>query len=137
PRGGPRPSAPSTRSRRRGWRPWPGGPARRRAWGSTSGPSWRSSVGSAPVMSAVRAKVDRFVDELSVVLVELGSAAKTPPVPAERLRHDCAIEAFGIACSVLAGDGRLSDDELWELAAGFGTHLEGQIGGATPADIRT
>jgi Holliday junction resolvasome RuvABC ATP-dependent DNA helicase subunit len=88
-------------------------------------------------MSAVRAKVNRFVDELSTVLVGLGSAAGESPVPPDRLRHDCAIEAFGIACGVLAGDGRQSDDELWELAAGFGTHLDGEIGGATPADIRT
>ena len=88
-------------------------------------------------MSAVRAKVNRFVDELSAVLVGLGSAAGVSPVPPERLRHDCAIEAFGIACGVLGGDGRHSDDELWELAAGFGTHLDGQIGGATPAEIRT
>ena len=88
-------------------------------------------------MSAVRAKVDRFVDELSAVLVGLGAGSAEQQVPADRLRHDCAIEAFGIACGVLAGDGRQSDDELWELAAGFGTHLEGQIGGATPTDIRT
>jgi adenylate kinase family enzyme len=88
-------------------------------------------------MSAVRAKVNRFVDELSAVLVGLGTGPVAEQLPADRLRHDCAIEAFGIACGVLAGDGRLSDDELWELAAGFGTHLEGQIGGATPGDIRT
>ena len=57
-------------------------------------------------------------------------------MPPERLRHDCALDAFGIAGAVLAADGRQSDDELWELAAAFGPHLETQIAGATPADIR-
>jgi adenylate kinase family enzyme len=83
-------------------------------------------------VAPLREEVDAFVDQLSAVLVGLG----TQPVPPDRLRHDCALDAFGIAGAVLAADGRLSDDELWELAASFGPHLDTQIGGATPADIR-
>lgn len=83
-------------------------------------------------MATLKEEVDAFVDQLGAILVGLGTQA----VPADRLRHDCAIDAFGIAGAVLAADGRQSDDELWELAAAFRPHLETQIGGATPADIR-
>jgi Cdc6-like AAA superfamily ATPase len=83
-------------------------------------------------MGALRHEVDAFVESLSDVLIGLG----TTTVPAEQLRHDCTIEAFGIACAVLATDGRQTDDELWELIAAFGPHLDTQLGGAAPADVR-
>ena len=83
-------------------------------------------------MAALKDEVDAFVEQLSAVLVGLG----TQQVPADQLRHDCALDAFAIAAAIVASDGRQSDDELWELAAAFGPHLDTQIGGATPADIR-
>jgi len=83
-------------------------------------------------MGSLRDEVDAFIDTLSAVLVGLG----TQRITAEQLRHDCAIEAFGVACAVLASDGRQTDDELWELISGFGPHLDTQIGGATPSDVR-
>lgn len=83
-------------------------------------------------MAPLQEEVDAFVDQLAAVLVGLG----TEKVPAEKLRKDCALDAFGIAAAIVAADGRQSDDELWELAAVFGPHLDLQIAGATPADIR-
>jgi hypothetical protein len=83
-------------------------------------------------VQSLRVEVDGFIDAVSAVLVGLG----TQRVSAERLRHDAAIEAFGIACAVLAADGRQTDDELWELVSAFGPHLDTQLGGATPGDVR-
>jgi hypothetical protein len=83
-------------------------------------------------MAPLREEVDAFVEQVSSVLAGLGTAG----LPADRLRHDCALDAFGVAAAVVAADGRLTDDELWELAGAFGPHLDNQIGGATPADIR-
>lgn len=83
-------------------------------------------------MATLADEVGAFVEQLSAALIGLG----TQQVPAEQLRHDCALDAFGIAAAIIAADGRQSDDELWELAAVFGPHLDVQIGGATPADIR-
>jgi Cdc6-like AAA superfamily ATPase len=83
-------------------------------------------------MGSLRSEVDGFVETVSGLLIGLGTQKVTP----EQLRHDCAIEAFGIACAVLASDGRQTDDELWDLIAAFGPHLDTQIGGATPGDVR-
>jgi hypothetical protein len=57
-------------------------------------------------------------------------------VRSDRLRQDVALEAFNLACGVLCGDGRLTDDELRELLAAFGPHLETQLGFATPQALR-
>jgi hypothetical protein len=46
------------------------------------------------------------------------------------------LEAFSLACGFLAADGRQSDDELWALIGAFGPHLDTELGGATPADVR-
>ena len=83
-------------------------------------------------MAPLHDEVDAFVEQLSAILIGLGTEAVAPA----KLRHDCALDAFGVAAAIIAADGRQSDDELWELAAVFGPHLDVQIGGATPSDIR-
>ena len=76
--------------------------------------------------------VNRFADALTPVLVGLAK----PPADAAKLRKDSVLEAFALACGFVAADGRQSDDELWELVAAFGPHLDTQLGGATPDDVR-
>jgi len=76
--------------------------------------------------------VTRFADDLTPVLVGLAR----PPADAAKLRTDAVLEAFALACAFIAADGRQTDDELWELVAAFGPHLDTQIGGATPNDVR-
>lgn len=76
--------------------------------------------------------VTRFADDLTPVLVGLAK----PPADASKLRTDAVLEAFSLACGFIAADHRQSDDELWELIAAFGPHLDTQIGGATPNDVR-
>jgi hypothetical protein len=76
--------------------------------------------------------VERFADDLTPVLVRLAK----PPADATKLRNDAVLEAFTLACGFVAADGRLTDDELWELIAAFGPHLDTQLGGATPGDVR-
>jgi hypothetical protein len=90
------------------------------------------SLGFTSTMGSLRSEVEAFIDTISGVLVALGTEKVAP----DQLRQDCAVEAFGIACAVLAADGRQTDDELWELIAAFGPHLDAQIGGATPSDVR-
>jgi Holliday junction resolvasome RuvABC ATP-dependent DNA helicase subunit len=83
-------------------------------------------------MASLREEVDAFIEAVAGVLGGLGTDAVAP----DQLRHDCAIEAFGIACAVLASDGRQTDDELWDLISAFGPHLDTQLGGASPSDVR-
>jgi hypothetical protein len=83
-------------------------------------------------MSDLARAVERFADALAPVLVGLSK----PPAPIERLRHDVIVEAFALACGFVAADGRQTDDELWELIAAFGPHLDTELGGAAPADVR-
>jgi hypothetical protein len=83
-------------------------------------------------MGEVARAVERFADSLSPVLVGLSK----PPAQIEKLRHDVILEAFSLACGFLAADGRQTDDELWELIAAFGPHLDTELGGAAPADVR-
>jgi hypothetical protein len=77
--------------------------------------------------------VGRFVDAVAPLLVELSHDAGVDPA---RLRHDTVLEAFNLCAGFLAGDGRASDDELWELLAAFGPLLETRLAGTTPRDLR-
>ncbi|MBA2281017.1 MAG: AAA family ATPase [Acidimicrobiia bacterium] len=83
-------------------------------------------------MAGLQDATTSFVDALTPVLERLAP----PPTTARQLRRDVVLEAFNLACGFLAADGRQTDDELWELAAAFGPHLDSEIGGATPTDIR-
>jgi Cdc6-like AAA superfamily ATPase len=83
-------------------------------------------------MADLTQAVARFADALTPVLVGLAK----PPADAAKLRNDAVLEAFTLACGFLAADGRQSDDELWELVGAFGPHLDNQLGGATPAEVR-
>ena len=55
--------------------------------------------------------------------------AKPPAPTPSKLRHDVILEAFTLACGFLAADGRQTDDELWDLIAAFGPHLDTELGG--------
>ena len=57
-------------------------------------------------------------------------------VRSDRVEQDAALEAFNLTCGMLAADGRVSDDELWELLAAFGPVLDTQLAGATPQALR-
>ena len=83
-------------------------------------------------MSDLARAVERFSDALAPVLVGLSK----PPAQIERLRHDVIVEAFALACGFLNADGRQTDDELWELIAAFGPHLDTELGGAAPGEVR-
>ena len=83
-------------------------------------------------MGDLRSAVVGFADDLAPVLLGLAK----PPADAVKLRNDAVLEAFTLACGFLGADGRQTDDELWELIAAFGPHLDTQLGGANPADVR-
>jgi hypothetical protein len=83
-------------------------------------------------VGALAQAVARFADDMTPVLVGLAK----PPADAEKLRNDAILEAFTVACGFLAADTRQTDDELWDLVAAFGPHLDTQLGGATPGDVR-
>ena len=76
----------------------------------------------------------RFVDAVAAALEDLGS--EVAGVDPGRWRHDATLEAFNLACGLVAIDHRMSDDELWELLAAFGPLLDTQLGGATPDGLR-
>lgn len=77
----------------------------------------------------------RFIDAVSAAL-EAVSAGVSGVRPA-RWRHDAALEAFNLACGLVAIDGRVSDDELWELLGAFGPLLDTRLAGATPDALRS
>jgi hypothetical protein len=76
----------------------------------------------------------RFVDAVAAALEDLG--AEVAGVDPGRWRHDATLEAFNLACGLVAIDHRISDDELWELLGAFGPLLDTQLGGATPDALR-
>lgn len=83
----------------------------------------------------------RFVDEVGHALAEVSAGLTTDDaakaaVSDERWHHDAALEAFNLVCSLVALDGRLSDDELWALLGAFGPRLETRLAGATPSALR-
>ena len=51
-------------------------------------------------------------------------------------RQDAALEAFNLACGLVAIDHRISDDELWAIMGAFGPFLQTRLAGTTPADLR-
>jgi len=77
----------------------------------------------------------RFIDAVSGALEAV--SAGLPGVRPDRWRHDAALEAFNLACGLVAIDGRVSDDELWELLGAFGPLLEARLAGATPDALRS
>jgi hypothetical protein len=80
--------------------------------------------------------VRRFVDRVTPLLTELGKGAAASGLNVGRMQHDAVLEAFNVSCGLLAGDGRQSDDELWELMAAFGPLLETPLAGSTPDELR-
>lgn len=76
----------------------------------------------------------RFVDRVAAALESLNQVG--PHVDADRWRHDAALEAFNLVCGLVAIDGRVTDDELWEVLAAFGPLLETRLAGATPDALR-
>ena len=77
----------------------------------------------------------RFIDDVSGSLAEVG--AGIGDVPADRWRQDAALEAFNLVCGLVGLDGRVTDDELWEVLGAFGPLLEARLAGATPAALRS
>lgn len=76
----------------------------------------------------------RFVDTVTASLQEVG--AGLTDVPSHKLAHDVVLEAFNLTCGLVTMDGRVSDDELWEVLGAFGPLLETRLAGATPAALR-
>ena len=76
----------------------------------------------------------RFIDVVAGALAEI-SAGVTGVEPAQWSR-DAALEAFNLVCGLVGIDGRVSDDELWEVLAAFGPLLEARLAGATPDALR-
>lgn len=77
----------------------------------------------------------RFVDTVTASLQEVG--AGLTDVPSHKLAHDVVLEAFNLTCGLVSMDGRVSDDELWEVLGAFGPLLETRLAGATPAALRS
>ena len=119
------------------WTPWRRaagrlGPAAqlgdRRRW------PWAASLGFDLVMGSLRAEVDAFIDDVSTVLVGLGTGRPPrgrPRAAPPRLRH----RGLRDRCAVLASDGRQTDDELWELSRRSAPPRT-QLGGRPPPDVR-
>jgi ATPase family associated with various cellular activities (AAA)/AAA lid domain len=76
----------------------------------------------------------RFIDDVSGALEAV--SRELTSVPADRLRHDVALEAFNLVCGLVPLDRRISDDELWEVLGAFGPVLDTQLAGATPDALR-
>ncbi len=76
--------------------------------------------------------VRRFTKNVGNVLRD---AADGTTVEIDELRDNATIEAFNLSCAIIDADGRQTDDELWALAASFGS--AGLLPGATsPTDLR-
>ena len=78
--------------------------------------------------------VDRFVDELTPVLVDV--TRDLPDMDAERLRQDVTLEAFNLAAGFIDADGLHTDDELWGFIGAFAARLDTDLVNATPLDVR-
>lgn len=88
-------------------------------------------------MAPVRAFVEAVGHALTEVSAGIASGdAARRAVSEERWRHDAALEAFNLVCSLVALDGRSTDDELWALLGAFGPRLETRLAGATPEALR-
>jgi Holliday junction resolvasome RuvABC ATP-dependent DNA helicase subunit len=78
--------------------------------------------------------VRQFVDEITAVLVDLGTRVSAPNSSA--LRRDAALEAQAIAACVLASDGRYSDTELRAFASALSPWFD-SLRGTTPQQLRS
>ena len=76
----------------------------------------------------------RFVDSVTPALEAV--SREVSGVPADKLRQDVTLEAFNLVCGLVTLDGRVTDDELWEVLAAFGPVLDTQLGGASPDALR-
>jgi Cdc6-like AAA superfamily ATPase len=76
----------------------------------------------------------RFAQAVADALLQVSDGVDG--VRSERFEQDATLEAFNLTCGLLAADGRVSDDELWELLAAFGPQLDTQLSGATPDALR-
>jgi len=76
----------------------------------------------------------RFIDVVTASFEAL--SADVEGVRPDRWRHDATLEAFNLVCGLVAIDGRLSDDELWEVLGAFGPLLKTRLAGATPDALR-
>jgi AAA+ superfamily predicted ATPase len=86
-------------------------------------------------MTSVLAEpVRQFVDEITAVLVDLGTRVSAPDAGA--LQRDAALEAQAIAASVIASDGRYSDTELRAFASALAPWFDSLLG-TTPQQLRT
>jgi hypothetical protein len=77
--------------------------------------------------------VRQFVDEITTVLVDLGTRVRAPN--ARALERDAALEAQAIAASVIASDGRYSDTELRAFASALAPWFD-SLRGVTPQELR-
>ena len=79
---------------------------------------------------AVAEVVDAFVADVGAALATLSPPDATGPDP-------CLVEAMSIVCAFIDVDGRHTDNELWALAAVFGSRLgDLDLAGARPSDLR-
>jgi Cdc6-like AAA superfamily ATPase len=78
--------------------------------------------------------VRHFVEEITDVLVDLGTRAGAPAAGA--LQRDAALEAQAIAASVIASDGRYSDTELRAFASALAPWFD-SLRGVTPQQLRS
>ena len=76
----------------------------------------------------------RFIEATRQSLEAIGAGVKG--VQVDKLHQDAALEAFNLACGLVAIDRRTTDDELWEVMAAFGPLLETRLAGATPTALR-
>jgi len=92
---------------------------------------------SEALVEPVRAFVEAVGHALTEVSAGIASSdAARRAISEERWRHDAALEAFNLVCSLVALDGRSTDDELWALLGAFGPRLETRLAGATPDALR-
>ena len=76
----------------------------------------------------------RFIEATRQSLEAISAGVKG--VRVDKLHHDATLEAFNLACGLVAIDHRTTDDELWEVMAAFGPLLETRLAGATPSALR-
>ena len=76
----------------------------------------------------------RFIEVATTALELLGDGMAG--VGPGTWRQDAALEAFNLACGLVAVDHQSSDDELWAIMAAFGPLLETRLAGTTPDALR-
>jgi Holliday junction resolvasome RuvABC ATP-dependent DNA helicase subunit len=89
--------------------------------------------GSPSVPNVLAEPVRQFVDDITAVLVDLGTRVSAPTAAA--LQRDAALEAQAIAAAVIASDGRYSDTELRAFASALSPWFDA-LRGVTPGQLR-